>query len=46
MLAALLSGVIRAETIDVRSAGEPFKPLWSAGVGAGRANEGLRAAWL
>ncbi|WP_282124528.1 GH39 family glycosyl hydrolase [Algibacter mikhailovii] len=32
--------------IDVNSKGEAFKHYWSKVVGAGRANEGLRAGWL
>lgn len=33
--------------IDARNPqGELFRHLWSVGVGAGRANEGLRAGWL
>ena len=35
-----------AQTIDVREKAEPFAHYWSVGVGAGRANEGLRAGWL
>lgn len=37
---------ITAQTIDVREQTEPFVHYWSVGVGAGRANEGLRAGWL
>lgn len=37
---------ITAQTIDVREKAEPFTHYWSVGVGAGRANEGLRAGWL
>lgn len=32
--------------IDVKSSGEKFDHFWSKCVGAGRANEGLRAGWL
>lgn len=32
--------------IDVNSSGEKFEHFWSKCVGAGRANEGLRAGWL
>jgi len=32
--------------IDVKSEGEKFDHFWSKCVGAGRANEGLRAGWL
>lgn len=35
-----------AQTIDVREKAAPFAHYWSVGVGAGRANEGLRAGWL
>lgn len=37
---------IAQNTIHVAAKGEPFAHLWSKGVGAGRANEGLRAGWL
>ena len=37
---------MRAQNIDVKSKGEFFSHYWSVGVGAGRANEGLRAGWL
>ena len=43
---ALLGGNLMAQSIDVTSKGEPFIHYWSVGVGAGRANEGLRAGWL
>lgn len=32
--------------IDVHQKGEKFEPYWSKVVGAGRANEALRAGWL
>lgn len=32
--------------INVNQKGEKFEHLWSKSVGAGRANEGLRAGWL
>jgi xylan 1,4-beta-xylosidase len=32
--------------IDLSSKGQPFDHFWSKCVGAGRANEGLRADWL
>jgi len=32
--------------VDRRAAGTPLKHFWSVCVGAGRANEGLRANWL
>lgn len=35
-----------AQTIDVKGQGAPFKHHWSVGTCAGRANEGLRAAWV
>lgn len=31
---------------DARAAGTPYARHWNVCVGAGRANEGLRAAWL
>ena len=37
---------LNAQIIDVRVKTEPFTHYWSVGVGAGRANEGLRAGWL
>lgn len=45
----LFSGTIAAQqntTIDANSNGEQFEHFWSRCVGAGRANEGLRAGWL
>jgi len=42
-------GVARAQstlTIDSQKGGEAFTHYWSKCVGAGRANEGLRAGWL
>jgi len=33
-------------TVNVNSKGEKFDHFWSECVGAGRANEGLRAGWL
>ena len=35
-----------AMTVDRRACGTPLKHFWSVCVGAGRANEGLRANWL
>jgi len=32
--------------IDAKGKGKQFTPFWSHCVGAGRANEGLRASWL
>lgn len=37
---------LNAQIIDVRVKTEPFTHYWSVSVGAGRANEGLRAGWL
>ncbi len=34
------------DAVDVSQKGEPYKKYWSVCVGAGRANEGLRAGWL
>jgi len=34
------------DAVDVNQKGEPYKKYWSVCVGAGRANEGLRASWL
>lgn len=43
-----VTGIISAQQIkvDVNSEGEKFDHFWSKVVGAGRANEGLRAGWL
>ncbi len=32
--------------ISIKEEGVPFEPFWKFCVGAGRANEGLRASWL
>ena len=45
-VAALFHTTASAQTIDVKGNAEPFTHYWSVGVGAGRANEGLRAGWL
>ena len=42
----LLGESLMAQNIDVKSKGEFFSHYWRVGVGAGRANEGLRAGWL
>ena len=44
--AALFAVPVSSQTIDVKGDAEPFTHYWSVGVGAGRANEGLRAGWL
>ncbi len=44
--AACITAGLAAQTIDVNMASEPLEHYWSVGVGAGRANEGLRASWL
>lgn len=44
--ATLATFCASAQTIDVTSKAEPFEHYWSKCVGAGRANEGLRAGWL
>ncbi|MGN0833649.1 MAG: glycoside hydrolase [Kiritimatiellia bacterium] len=36
---------VGAVSVDVTASGTPFRHYWSFGVGAGRVNEGLRAAW-
>lgn len=46
IMLAFIACRIMAQTIDVKSKAEPFTHYWSVGVGAGRANEGLRAGWL
>ncbi|HUX59328.1 MAG TPA: hypothetical protein VMV77_20315 [Bacteroidales bacterium] len=40
------SGAQQKTTININSNGEKFEHYWSKCVGAGRANEGLRAGWL
>jgi xylan 1,4-beta-xylosidase len=42
----LLSGAQKSIRIDAQKNGEQFDHYWSKMVGAGRANEGLRAGWL
>ncbi|WP_256011840.1 GH39 family glycosyl hydrolase [Desertivirga xinjiangensis] len=42
----LFSFSVKAQIVDVKKKGDKFDHLWSKGVGAGRANEGLRAGWL
>ena len=44
--AALFAVPVSSQTIDVKGDAEPFTHYWSVGVGAGRANEGLRVGWL
>ncbi len=46
--ALLLTVTLQAQDIDVsaQAKAEPMEHYWSMGVGAGRANEGLRAGWL
>lgn len=46
VLLVLFGESLLAQNIDVKSKGRPFSHYWSVGVGAGRANEGLRAGWL
>lgn len=45
----LVNSTIHAQKttiVDVKSQGQKFDHFWSNTVGAGRANEGLRAGWL
>ena len=42
----LLSISTSAQPINTTAPGQSFEHLWSKCVGAGRANEGLRAGWL
>ncbi|WP_319501894.1 hypothetical protein [uncultured Draconibacterium sp.] len=48
--AVLFMGMLTAFSqeinVDVKQEGETFEHFWSNCVGAGRANEGLRAGWL
>lgn len=46
MVLTVLTLQAGAQTIDVRDKGEPFRHHWSVGTCAGRANEGLRTAWV
>lgn len=46
LLSSCGSGTVPEGAIDVNAPGEPFDHYWSRCVGAGRANEGLRASWL
>ncbi len=49
LVAIMLSQIINAQkivTIDATATGEKFDHFWSKCVGAGRANEALRAGWL
>ena len=47
-LAAVVLSTIpaSAQTVTATSQGQAYEHLWSVGVGAGRANEGLRTGWL
>ena len=38
-------GALQRHMVDAGAKGSPFPHYWSFGVGAGRVNEGLRAAW-
>lgn len=44
--ATLATCYLSAQTVDVKGKADSFEHYWSACVGAGRANEGLRAGWL
>ncbi|MFI3316314.1 MAG: glycoside hydrolase [Rikenellaceae bacterium] len=49
LFAALLSissAIAQSVVVDASSPSETFDPFWSKCVGAGRANEALRAGWL
>lgn len=46
VVTVLLSISASAQTINTAVSGQSFEHLWSKCVGAGRANEGLRAGWL
>jgi len=41
-----VNNFIRTQTIDTHTKGQQYDQFWSRCVGAGRANEGLRAGWL
>lgn len=42
----LLSNICSAQEINVKTKGQQYDQYWSKCVGAGRANEALRAGWL
>ena len=46
ILTLLMTWQAGAQIVDVNGSGEPFKHHWSVGTCAGRANEGLRTAWI
>lgn len=46
MLAQSVISMAQNVTVSAIDKGEKFEHLWSKSVGAGRANEGLRAGWL
>jgi len=46
ILAQVKVGFAQNVSVSSKEKGESFEHLWSKSVGAGRANEGLRAGWL
>ncbi|MBP0903838.1 hypothetical protein ACFSKN_05170 [Mariniflexile gromovii] len=46
LLAQVKIGVAQSVSVNSKEKGEKFEHFWSKSVGAGRANEGLRAGWL
>ena len=46
ILATTVAFAASAQIIDTRAKGQQYEQFWSKCVGAGRANEGLRAGWL
>jgi xylan 1,4-beta-xylosidase len=46
LLAQVTTTVAQNVVVNSKEKGEKFEHFWSKGVGAGRANEGLRAGWL
>jgi xylan 1,4-beta-xylosidase len=46
LLAQAGVGISQSVTVRANKQGEKFEHFWSKSVGAGRANEGLRAGWL
>jgi len=42
----LTTFLVQSQNINVKGSGEKYDHYWSKVVGAGRANEGLRAGWL
>ncbi|CAH8281473.1 xylan 1,4-beta-xylosidase [Mariniflexile fucanivorans] len=46
VIAQVKTGFAQNISVNAKEKGEKFEHFWSKSVGAGRANEGLRAGWL